>query len=145
MNENLEVLEYLHEDIDMAKITLKTLEKSLQEKCNKIKGFIADKQEKYDILMRKVKKLIKDHGGENKKKSTGEKAMARLSIRREVKKDNSDSHISDMLIKGFTMSSLEIHKRLDNHEERIDEKVLDIARDVLNYVEISIEELKAYL
>ena len=40
------------------------------------------------------------------------KVMSTMGIKKEVKDDNSDAHLADVLIQGLTMGNLEITKEL---------------------------------
>ena len=71
--------------------------------------------------------------------------MSKMGIKKEVKNDNSDAAIADMLIQGFTMGNLEMQKRIDNFEGKADKKIINLAKDLLKFGEDSIQELKPYL
>jgi len=71
--------------------------------------------------------------------------MSKMGIKKEVKEDNSDSALADMLIQGFMMGNLEIRKRIDNFEEKADKKIIALAKDLLKFGEKSIDDLKPYL
>ena len=60
-------------------------------------------------------------------------------------KDNSDARIADMLIKGLTMGTIDMNKKIDNYEKIVDKDVLKLAKDFRSFQEDSVEKLKAYL
>lgn len=71
--------------------------------------------------------------------------MSKMGIKKEVKEDNSDAAIADMLIQGFTMGNLEMQKRIDNFEGKADKKIINLAKELLKFGENSIQNLKPYL
>ena len=49
---------------------------------------------------------------EERYKSMFGKLMSRMGVKKEVRKDNSDSAIAEMLIQGVSMGSLDMEKKL---------------------------------
>ena len=68
-----------------------------------------------------------------------------MEMKMEVMKDNSDSKIADMLIRGNTMGVVEIEKGIHKYEEKADKEVLKLAKEVLSFQKENIENLKEYL
>ena len=71
--------------------------------------------------------------------------MSKMGIKKEVKADNSDSAIAEMIIEGFTMGNLEIDKLLTNYEKVADKKVLKIAKELYEFGENELKKLKKYI
>ena len=68
-----------------------------------------------------------------------------FAIKKEVIVDNSDSRIADMLIKGLTMGTLDMEKKISKYSENIDKKTLKQAEAFLKFQQESIAELKKFL
>jgi len=73
------------------------------------------------------------------------KFMAGMSINKEVKSDNSDSAIADMLIQGISMGSIDMTKKINAYKEEVNKSDLSMAKDFLKFQEKTIERLKEYL
>ena len=73
------------------------------------------------------------------------KMMASMSIKKEVKSDNSDSAIADLLIQGVQMGILSMEKKLKQYEGEADKKELTLAKDFLKFQEKTINTFKEYL
>ena len=71
--------------------------------------------------------------------------MSTMGIKKEIKNDNSDAHLADMLIQGLTMGNLEINKRIENYKNDTDRKNLSLAKNFVKDFENHIEILKEYL
>ena len=72
--------------------------------------------------------------------------MANMGIDKEVKDDNSDSAMADMLIKGVSMGSIDLEKKLKKYKDKeIDDKVLELANDFKDFQDDIIKKLKEYL
>lgn len=145
MNENLELLEYIYQTADMGAKSLTDLLNDIKDKDNKIKKIVNEQIKGYEKYLKEAKNLLKKHDITPKGKGIMADIMAKMGIKKEVKQDNSDAAIADMLIQGFTMGNLEMEKRIDNFEEKADKKIINLAKELLQFGENSIKDLKTYL
>ncbi len=145
MNENTEVLEYIYKDAKMGVESVTTLIKTIQSKDNKIKPVVEEQLKKYEDFIKKSEKALKKLKVELKEFGTAAKVSSWMGIKMEMLKDNSDARIADMLIKGLTMGTIDMNKKIDNYEKTIDKDVLKLAKDFRAFQEQSIEKLKTYL
>ena len=72
------------------------------------------------------------------------KIASSFGIKKEVITDNSDARIADMLIKGITMGTLDMEKKISKYTENVDKKVLKQAQDFLKFQQKTIEQLKKF-
>ena len=145
MNENLEILECIYQNSDMEVKALTDLLKDIKTKNNKIKTLIGEEVKGYEKFLKESEKLLKKNKVEPKSKGLVADMMAKMGIKKEVKKDNSDSALAEMIIEGFTMGNLEINKLITNYEKIADKKVLKLAYDLYDYGEKEIIKLKQYI
>lgn len=145
MDENLELLEYIYKDSDMSVITLEKLLQELNDKDNKIKKKTEEILKSYEDFLSKSKKLLNKFDSPLEENSYIAKMGAKMGIKKEVKSDNSDAAIADMLIKGISMGSIDIEKRITNYKEVVNKKYLDFASEFLKFQQKTIEELKTFL
>lgn len=145
MDENLELLEYIYKDSDMSVITLEKLLQELNDKDNKIKKKTEEILKSYEDFLSRSKKLLNKFDSPLEENSYIAKIGAKMGIKKEVKSDNSDAAIADMLIKGISMGSIDIEKRITNYKEVVNKKYLDFASEFLKFQQKTIEELKAFL
>lgn len=145
MNENTEILEYIYKDANMGAESITTLIKALQSKDNKIKPVLEEELKKYEEYIKKSEKQLKKLKVELKEFSTMAKMSSWMGIKMEMLKDNSDARIADMLIKGLTMGTIDMNKKIDNYEKIVDKDILKLAKEFRSFQEDSIEKLKVYL
>lgn len=145
MNENTEILEYIYKDANMGAESITTLIKTLQSKDNKIKPVLEKVLKKYEEYIKKSEKQLKKLKVELKEFSTMAKMSSWMGIKMEMLKDNSDARIADMLIKGLTMGTIDMNKKIDNYEKIVDKDILKLAKEFRSFQEDSIEKLKVYL
>ena len=70
---------------------------------------------------------------------------AKMGIKKEVLHDNSDASIADMLIKGISMGTIDMEKKIENYKENVDKENLKLAKDFYQFQQENIEELKKHL
>ena len=145
MKENNELLEHIYHDAEMAYYTLEKLEDFLKEKDNKIKGLIEEIKEEYQEFMQQAESRLEKDKQEIIPEDMMTKWMAKMGIKKEVKSDNSDSSIADLLIKGISMGSINMEKKIKDYEKTCNKEDLKLAKKFLKFQEDTIEELKEYL
>ncbi len=145
MNANTEILEYIYKDANMGAESITTLIKTLQSKDNKIKPVLEEELKKYEEYIKKSEKQLKKLKVELKEFSTMAKMSSWMGIKMEMLKDNSDARIADMLIKGLTVGTIDMNKKIDNYEKIVDKDILKLAKEFRSFQEDSIEKLKVYL
>lgn len=145
MNENNELLEHMYQDSEMATYSLETLLNKLKGKDNKIIKVIEDILKNYENYYKDFKKQLKKEKVNPKSSGMMAKMGSSFGIKKEVIVDNSDSRIADMLIKGLTMGTLDMEKKISKYSENIDKKTLKQAEAFLKFQQESIAELKKFL
>ena len=145
MNENSQFIEYIYQNASMGVKSLTDLLKELNGKDNKMKSLIEEKLKEYENFVKESKALLKKYKIKPKEKSMMANLSAKMGMKMELIKDNSDSRIADMLIKGFTMGNLDIEKVIDRYEEDAKSDIIKLANKLLKFGEANIEQLKKYL
>lgn len=145
MNENKELALHIYQDAEMASYTLTKLLSDLKERDNKIKKYIEEILKEYEKWKSKTKKFLKRNDSEISDVSFFEKMMAKMGISKEVKSDNSDSAIADLLIKGISMGSIDMEKKIKQYKDEVSNNELELAREFLKFQEKTIDKLKDYL
>lgn len=145
MDENIELLQYIHENASMGVKSCTNLIKILNGKDNKIKKVVEGELKGYENFVKKSEKLLKKNNVEPKDASMMADLMSKMGMNMEMMKDNSDSRVADMLTKGFTMGNVDISKKIDRFEGDADKEILKLAKEMLDFGQKNIEFLKPYL
>lgn len=143
--ENNELILHIYQDAEMSCYTLEKLLTDLKEKDNKITKYVEDILHEYQDWKNKSKKLLQKENAEISENSFMAKFMAGQGIKSEVNDDNSDSAIADMLIKGISMGSIDMEKKISAYKDEVNKEDLDMAKDFMKFQERAIEKLKQYL
>lgn len=145
MNENIELLNYIHEDSQMGITSLTTPIRKLNNKDNKIKKIVEAELKGYEQFLKDSEKLLKKYKAEIMDASMMAKTMSTMKVNFEVMKDNSDAKIADILTKGFTMGTIDMNKKIETYKDDVRKDILKLAQNFLKFQNENIEILKEYL
>lgn len=145
MNENKELLVLINENTKMGLASTKELLKLIKEKDNKIKKVLEDELNKYEELYKKCKTLMKKNKVQSEKSGLLKNLTATLAMKMEVNKDNSDSKLASILIRGFNMGNVDIETKIKSYKKEASKDILSLAREVLEFGENEIKLLKDFL
>lgn len=143
--EKYELVALILKDADMSVYTLTGLLADLKEKDNKIKGTVEDILKGYERYLDRAKTFLEEKDCDEKFESKIGKLMSRMGVKKEVKSDNSDSAIAEMLIQGVSMGSLDMEKNLKEYEKDAEKEELEMAHDFYSFQQDVIEALKKFL
>ena len=115
MNTNNELLLHIYETSDMGVKSTKKLLKILKDKDNKIKDEIERELKEYEIIFKKSKKILKKEKIEPPSNLIAN-ISANTAMMIEINKDNSDSKIADILMRGFVMGIAKIEKKIKDYK-----------------------------
>ena len=145
MNENMELLNYVHENAEMGVHSLNNLKEALKNKDNKIKGLLDDEIKEYNNFLKESEKLLKKNKVEPKKTNLMSKLSSKMGITMETLKDNSDAAIASMIIEGVTMGIVNMQTKIENYKKVVDKKILKLSTKFLKFQEEEIEKLKTFM
>lgn len=140
-----ELLLYLEENIKMGKEALETLVEKLEKTDNKIKGAVEESLDEYHRFDRLCKNFLGEDAKKEKKGNLFAVLMTKMSSNAEFAKDNSDSHIADMLIQGYNMGIIDITKKVKKYKKELSDDVAKLAIDYKDMMEKRVEIMKEYL
>ena len=100
----------------------------------------------YEKAAGKVKEFLKEHRAEAKEEPLMTKMASRMGIAMNTAMDATSSHIAQMLIEGSTMAITEATRLCHRFDGQKDcEKMLTVAKDLVEFEQSHIEKLKAFL
>lgn len=149
MSSQDELILYLCENVKMGLSSTTKLIKILKDKDNKIKKVLESYLKTYEHYLKKTKDLKQKYNVKTTKNKFMQKLMTNTMMEEEIKRDNSDSKIANILIRGFTMGEIDLEKRIKDFVNNLDKKeksdILDLAKEIHAFNKNSIVELKDYL
>ena len=145
MSENRELVILIHDNVKMGLVSTKKLLKLLINTNNKIKATLESELKEYERLYKGVKRNIKRQRIAIDSKGLFKAFMSTIAIKMEVSKDNSDSNIASILIRGFNMGNIDIESKIKSYKKEVDKDILNLAKEVLDFGESEIVKLKSFL
>ena len=145
MNETNELLIIMHDNTKMGITSTKKLLTLIKNKENNIKFTLEEQLQKYEKFYKKVKSILKKEKINIKHTSILKNITAETAMKHEVKKDNSDTKIADILIRGFTMGNINMEVKIKDYKKEASKEVIKLANEILEFGENQIKLLKAYL
>lgn len=145
MKEKNELLLHVYNDSDMSVTTLTELLEDLKEKDNKIKSVVEDLLKEYQSFLNRSKECLEKENIPLETEGIMTKMMANMGVSKEVKSDNSDASIADMLIKGISMGSIDMEKKIGDYKKEVEKKDLKVAKEFLKFQQKAIDKLKKFL
>lgn len=145
MKEKNELLLHVYKDSDMSVTTLTELLEDLKEKDNKIKSVVEDLLKEYQSFLNRSKECLEKENIPLETEGIMTKMMANMGVSKEVKIDNSDASIADMLIKGISMGSIDMEKKIGDYKKEVEKKDLKVAKEFLKFQQKAIDKLKKFL
>lgn len=143
MNENLEMLNYIHKNAEMGQDSILKLSKIVPD--SKFKETLNGQFEEYKNIYDESEKILKNYNTDIKNISPIQKFETDMMINMKTLKDKSPNNISEMLIQGSTMGTIQMTKRLNQYKDKIDKEIYQLGKKLLKTEEHNIEDCKKFL
>ena len=98
----------------------------------------------YGHIYHNAHNMLRNMGGESKHIHPVVASMARAKAKREMKAENSDSHIAEMMIKGNSMGVQKIAQRVRQYSGQ-NKSVTELADKLMATQQANIESMKSFL
>lgn len=143
MEENINALDELNKGSKMGVDAISMIIEKVSNKS--LKKLLEEQSKHYDKIAKKIDKLYGDFDSNGKPHETNfmEKMMTRYGIEMKTMMDDSDSKITELILKGTNMGIIEGRKIINN--KNLDKKVSSIADEFVDLQESFVEKLKEYL
>ena len=145
MNEEQELMKHIHKDASMAAYSITKLLDDLKKKDNKIKKYLQEILKEYEKYAEITNNELENNCATPIEEGSMAKMMASMGIKKEVMADNSDAAMADMMIKGISMGTIEMEKKISDYKDAVSKDQLKIAKGFLKFQQETIEKLKEYL
>lgn len=142
MNGNAELLNFVYQNSQMGVETIKQLIDIVEDE--RFKERLRSQYDEYFEIHRAAKEALNKAGYDEKGIGTLDKIKTYLMINMQTMRDNSPSHVAEMLIIGSNMGVINAVKNLKKYKNA-DPKILRLMEKLLKFEENNIQELKEYL
>ncbi|KAB3536080.1 hypothetical protein F8154_04795 [Alkaliphilus pronyensis] len=142
MTGNIELLNYIHQNSEMGQDAINQLIPIVED--DTFKQNLESQFNEYKKIYNKAKTKIQEMDKDAKGINPLSKASSYMMINLKTLLNKSPSHISEMLIQGSTMGTVDITKKLQEYNDA-DKEILDLGNQLLQFEQRNIEELKRFL
>ncbi len=142
MNGNAELLDFVYQNAQMGVGTIDQLVHIVNNE--EFKEHLSAQLEEYRSILSEAKELLNNNGCDEKGISTCSKIKTYISIRLQTAKDQSPSHIAEMLILGSNMGIIDAIKNLKQYEDA-EEDIRNLMKRLLKFEEENVQQLKHFL
>lgn len=113
-------------------------------KCETLINELLNQESEYNILAQECEMIAKSEDFNVKDNNMFEKIRLWSSIKMSTLTDKSTTHVSEMLLLGTFMGTIQCLKDLSDHASA-DDEILNLCKKLLELEEKNIENLKTYL
>ncbi len=142
MNKNVELLNYIYQNSQMGVETIHHLLTIVED--NEMLDQLKTEFKEYSSINDEARELLEKNGYDEKGIGTLEKIMSDFMITMQTIRDNSSSHIAEMMLKGSNMGIIEATKKINEYTDA-DEHIVDLMKELLKLEENNVESLKKFL
>ncbi len=142
MDENIEMLNYIYQNAGMGKITTQQILKEVKDL--EFKDILEEQLKDYKYVVSRSETLLNEEGKLPKDIDTMPKIMSYFKIKMDTLKDDTSSHIAEMMMQGSNMGVIDITRNLNKYDN-IEDSIKDLASRLLKIEQDNIEALKPYL
>ena len=142
MNNSAELLEYIYQNVKMGEKAIDELTGNIKDE--KFLRHIRAQRREYDSFAASAASYLKNFDITPKEKGVMSKAGLAMGVRMNLMKDDSTSHLAEMMIQGSTMGIVDLTKKMKEMSDA-EPAVLDLAQRIVTFEENNIDRLKGFL
>lgn len=142
MKENVELLQFIYQNAKMGLVGIDNIKDIIKDK--EFLNLIKEQENDYFEIANTATNLLTSMRQEREELSNIAKVMTFIDSRISTMNDSSNTNIAKMLITGNNKGIIEIQEKINNYQGK-NNKVLKLAKKLLEIEKRNIEKLKKYL
>ena len=138
------LLDEMYKNVKMGADSIVNVMSSVEDKA--LREELTAQLERYGEYAHKIEDILYSDGSSPKEENMITKISSKLGIKFNTMMDSTSTHIAQMIIEGATMGVTNMTRLLREYENTsCPEKILSLARDIIEYEEATIETMKRFL
>lgn len=142
MKENVELLQFIYQNAKMGLVGIDNIKDIIKDK--EFLSLIKEQENDYFEIANTATNLLTSMRQEREELSNIAKVMTFIDARISTMNDSSNTNIAKMMITGNNKGIIEIQEKINNYQGK-NNKVLKLAKKLLEIEKRNIEKLKKYL
>lgn len=143
MNNDVKLLSFIHKNAAMGTRTIPQVLSLPQSGA--MRRVLNSQLSEYRQIAAEAQKYAKANGHKVKEPSGAAQSMSAMMLRMQTTTDHSTSRLAELMIRGSTMGTVEMTRRLNQYNNRTDSTLLALGRQLLETEERNIQQMKKYL
>jgi len=142
MNHSEQLLEYIYQNVKMGSHAIEELSGNVRDE--KFHRHIDAQRREYDTFAASAASYLKNFDMVPREKGMLSKAGLAMGVRMNLMKDDSTSHLAEMMIQGSSMGIVDLTKKTREFSDA-EPAVMDLAQKIIEFEQNNIERLKGFL
>ncbi len=142
MKENVELLQFIYQNAKMGLVGIDNIKEVIKDK--EFLSVIKEQENAYFEIANAAANLLASMNQEREELSSIAKAMTFIDARISTMNDSSNANIAKLMITGNNKGIIEIQEKINNYQGK-NNKILKLAKKLLEIEKRNIEKLKKYL
>jgi hypothetical protein len=143
MNGNAELLNFIYQNSQMGVETITQLNDIVEDED--FKKHLKAQLEEYRSIHEEAKSKLNRNGYDEKGISAFEKLRTYLMINIQTLKDNTSSHIAEMMMVGSNMGIINAIRNIKKYKDEAESDILNLMEKLLRFEEDNVQQLKVFL
>lgn len=143
MEKDTDLLQFVHKNAEMGKGTIPKVLELVEEPA--MRKALDQQLEEYVDIAGQAEAAIRRRGDKPQEPGAISDAMSDVVLWAKTAGDKSPSHIAEMMIRGSTMGTVQMVRRIHNNKDQSDREAIDLANRLLKTEESNIQQLKNFL
>ncbi len=143
MEKDSDLLQFVHKNAEMGKGTIPKVLEMVEEP--EMRKALRQQLKEYEDIAGQAEDAIRRRGRKPQDPGAISDAMSEAALHMKTLTDQSPSHIAEMMIRGSTMGTVQMVRRIHNNKDHSDREALDLANRLLKTEESNIQQLKNFL
>lgn len=143
MNANQELLSFIHKNAAMG---IGTIPQAMSLPQSRAMGqALGDQLREYRTIAARSQAYAKEQGRTLRGPNAASLAMSKAMLRAQAAMDPTTTKMAEMMIRGSTMGTVQMTRRLHQFAGKADRELLDLGQRLLRTEERNIQEMKRFL
>ena len=143
MNANQELLSFIHKNAAMG---IGTIPQAMSLPQSRAMGqALGDQLREYRTIAARSQAYVKEQGRTLRGPNAASLAMSKAMLRAQAAMDPTTTKMAEMMIRGSTMGTVQMTRRLHQFAGKADRELLDLGQRLLRTEERNIQDMKRFL
>ncbi len=143
MKNSVKFLTSIEDAMQMGMLAIDSIKDQIQD--DELKQLATSQHEEYAIMLGKVGEQLVKNGEQIKKSNKVVDGMLTAMTKMRTLVNSSNSSIAEMFVEGSNAGIIEMHKLINEYENKVDSEISRLAYEVISFEQNNIQQMVQYL